>query len=79
LADDHRSEVAGPRLFRRVGIADGLRSRHIMHRYHWAPHEGQGRLECPRWINLRHSQPCPECRLLGDKRTCRQHGPDFRI
>ncbi len=50
-------------------------------------------------VNLRHPQPCPECRLLGvgrskstrkrtlasecrlmwDKRTCRRHGPDFRV
>ncbi len=26
-------------------------------------------VDCLGWVNLRHSQPCPECQLLGVKRT----------
>ncbi len=30
------------------------------------------------WVNLRHSKPRPECPKLGDKRTWRGGGRNFR-
>ncbi len=36
-------------------------------------------VQYPSRVNLRHSQPCPECPKLGVDRTYRRHGPDFRL